>query len=516
VNTESRIPGSDGTSALEARARGAVLVLVVLFVTGVVSAALIWPQTVQLGALAPLLATGVIALGFLLVLWHVEDSIPYFELGVFYAAVTVVYAAEPLLRFVLAGYRYIAGDSRLVAASQVVSDAIPRLTWWYVLYLLSFCLGYLLVRGRKRFQGNLLGLRTGWTEVSVLVLLLAGIRLYFFVLQFFFSLEAESYAGTYLVVRQLPLFVRQLTTHAQGIDLTLRMMLVIALVCMQQRTGRILLGLFLLYLSIAQILNPTSRAELLAVLLAALAARHLAVRRLTFPAMVASAVGMLALLTLLGAVRTVRSTEAGSPAAAVAANSGPQSNAVPASKPARVVDHLADNGEFECILGNAADLQYVRRLHGVFLDRPTLYWSGITALVPQQLLPVRKETPWDWYVRTFWPDYHANGGGFAFGVVAQAVAGFGWPEMIVRGLFLGCAFALLHRWLFRGVRTLLPLAFSIWITIWSYSTLRLETLALPVLALYHFLVPAIAFMALTCLMRRRQRSSAVAATRGPA
>lgn len=444
----------------------------------VAALAIVYRESIRWNVAAPLIATAVIVLLFLLYLRGIEKTLPYFEIGAFYVAITAIYIIYPLLKYMLRGYRYDTGDIRILAL-QYQPETLVAMEWWYVLYLISFCLAYAIVRGRRPVQGRLVVTGTGWTMITSILLLFTGARLFFVVLGIFFDMRVTTYLESYLVIQRLPLVVRQIAAQVQGIDLTLQLMLIIALTCARGRAFRILKVSFLLITLVSNLLAPGGRIQLVAIILAAVGAHHLVVRRVRLRLMIAAAVlGFLSLI-LMAAIRTNGTFEL-------------------AALKARLSDHT----EFEVIFGNGLDLMYLQKASGIFLDKPNLYWSGIFAIIPQQILPIVKDNAGDWYVRTYYPEYFESGGGLAFGVLSEAVTGFGWPELIWRGAVVGIAFALLHRGLYRRQVSAYFLMFYLWVTVWSYLTVRSGTFSLLMLMTHRFLPPAAAIALLSLLLPR--------------
>jgi len=444
--------------------------------------ALLYSKLIVWSVVAPVVTCGLVTLAFVVYLRRIEGAIPYFEIGAFCAALTFLYCAYPLVVYVVNGYSYPeSADSRL-ALMQDRPEDLGFLAWWYVVYLICFCLAYAVARGRESLRLPLIVTPPDATAIGAILILLVATRLFFAVLGWFFDLRVSSYFDQYLVLQRLPLFVRQVAAHVPGIDLTLQMFLVIALCCARRRRYRIILFAVLLITTASHLIWPGARVALFAVILAAVAVYAFTVRRIPFRWIVAGAGVGFILMLVMGVAR--------------------QDEKQPVH---RLADLLAEQTEFEVIFGNAVDLRYIKYLSGGFLARPSLYWSGIFAMVPQQLLPIEKDTPAAWYVREHYPVYSEMGGGLAFGVLSEAVMGHGLVEVVWRGLLVGALFGLLHRRLMRGEVSLAFVMFYIWVTVWSYQTIRNGTFALLVLILYHFVAPLLGIVILGAVLRRSRR-----------
>ena len=441
----------------------------------------IYRDAIRWTIILPLAAGILVLLAFTLYLRRIEGSLPYFEIGAFYAAITAIYALYPLLKWVLQGYRFVNGDTRIESVMPWPL-AIAILQWWYVLYLASFCLAYALVRGRGVVQGRLRVTPPDGAVVASIVVFLIASRMFFVGLGLMFDMKIDSYLDSYLVIQRLPTFVRQIAAQVQGIELTLQLMLVIALTCVRKKWATTLLMVFLVLNVLSHVVAPGARIHLVAVVIAAVAARHIAVRRVPLRWVVSAAVAGFVLLLLLAVLRTEEKFD-----------------------PERFSQRMSEYTEFEVIFGNAVELKYWHQASGILLDQPHLYWSGIRALIPQQFQRMQKDTPTAWLVRSYHPIYYEKGGTLAFGVLSEAVTGHGWPEMIWRGALVGVALALMQRGLARRKVSAYFFMVYIWLMVWSYLTVRTGTFALLMLMMYRLAVPIAAVAFLSVLLRRARR-----------
>src|SRR4051795_9542789 len=83
--------------------RAAILWLVLVAMGAV---AYFRPQWIVWSVVGPLLAGALITFSFVMYLRRIEGVIPYFEIGLFYAAIVFVYAAFPLLQYLVNGYSF--------------------------------------------------------------------------------------------------------------------------------------------------------------------------------------------------------------------------------------------------------------------------------------------------------------------------------------------------------------------------------------------------------------------------
>jgi hypothetical protein len=135
--------------------------------------------------------------------------------------------------------------------------------------------------------------------------------------------------------------------------------------------------------------------------------------------------------------------------------------------------------------------------------------SDLAGPIPSQLLPFRKEAASDWYLDTFYPEIAARGGGLAFGVISQAIAGFGALEVVLRGIVTGLIFALAHAYYRRRGTRFWVVAFNCWMIVWAYQSFRATT--------FYALTPFIqSFLATMLLVEIVRIVAAGAATARPA
>ena len=411
----------------------------------------------------PLVALGLCAALFFGTLWWRERSTPL-NIGAFGALIVVVYAAYPAVVYLLNGLTYsIASDNRLLIA-QPVPKEIGLLTWWYVFYFVAFAVFYIAVaKGRGHFVLDLKSVPRGvvWLIVALSIIIEAIAAL----IGLFYETAGATYQESYVVVQRLPLAVRQIFANV----VAMRMTLLILLMCVlfsHYRRARLWIIAIVGWNVATTLRHMHARGDMFILLAVVAFLYHHTVRRFRMSVAFIAVVSLLALSTWMAVVRGGGN---------VTAREG-----------------ALGGSEFESILGNAYDLKFVRGASGVMISQPALYFSDIASLVPQQLLPFQKGTKADWYLATFYPASAATGVGFAFGVLSEAITGFGWMEMVVRGALVGLAFGWLHRRYSSRPLSLWELAFYVWLMAWSYQIVRNTTFCLLQRFEYHFFVPVVA------------------------
>lgn len=106
-----------------------------------------------------------------------------------------------------------------------------------------------------------------------------------------------------------------------------------------------------------------------------------------------------------------------------------------------------------------------------------LFLSDLLRLVPQQLLAFEKFDPASWYVTEFYPQYAASGGGFAFGMLAEAALSGGFFAALLRGASLGLLLGITLNQLAKR-QSLWNYVIYVWLSVSIYQCFRDTTFTL--------------------------------------
>ncbi len=224
--------------------------------------------------------------------------------------------------------------------------------------------------------------------------------------------RAGDYIDQYRVIQELPLALRQALRIFNGIVGVSQIIVLVGL--LQRLPGSRLLLVGFLVVSFAGFDLEGARSTLVLNLLMLGFAWHIVVRPLSGRQwMPALAAGIL-VFYLLGIRR-----DAGSLAVAF-----------------RETDVLLGLSELDSLWANAIELIREKRSMTLFVPAAA-YWNEFVAFLPSQILPFQKISLADWFVETYYSEYRASGGGWAFGAFAQAVIGYGLVEALSRGVLLG-------------------------------------------------------------------------------
>jgi len=424
----------------------------------------------------PLAAGLLVSGGFLWILWRRRrGSVPWFELGAVYAAVVTLYMAYPLAGFLALGGRYTPWNDARLAMMEPRADEIGRIGWLYVCHLAAFAGMYLAVRGRLPRQAPTPGRPRSslFISVAVVYLSIAAFELF---LGLFYQTSADTYLGTYLAARQLPLLFAQLSNHLNGIKYVLALMLMAALFT-RYPASRSVIAIWLLLVGVTTIVKLGSRTELVLLILSATMIYDAVVRPIRPRVVVAVAAIGLSGFVAFGALR----------------------NGINSGADRTPLNPFAYATEFESLFANALHLAYVRPTVG---ELPVaFYLADLAAIVPQQFAPFTKIDRADWYVNRFFPAYASVGGGLAFGTISESVLMGGWLSALAAGAALGFCFAKIHRLYVRHSDRFWVFVLYVWVTTLSYQSFRNSTFYLLVLFTYRF-VPAVILVTLVAMALR--------------
>jgi hypothetical protein len=425
-------------------------------------------HTVTLLLTAPLVVGILTSVSFLWALWRRRDgSIPWFEIGAVYAAVVTLYFVYPMIGYLALGQSYTPlNDARLYMLQPQAED-IGYIGWLYVCHLMAFAGAYLIFRGRlPRSQLFLNPPRL--SIVVAIVVMYVAIEAFGLFVGLFYNTSADTYLGTYLVARRLPLPVAQLFNHLNGIKYVLSLMLLATLFSRYPASRRLIVGWVTIVAAIT-VARLGSRTEFVLLVLSVTMMYDLLVRPVRPRLLLAVATVGLMAFVVFGAIR----------------------NGVRFGSDGSTVNPFAYATEFESLFANALHLEHVKSTIGEL--PPSFYLADFAALVPQQFAPFTKIDRADWYVNRFFPADSQAGGGLAFGTISESVLTAGWVSALMAGAALGFCFAKLHRLFVRCSGSFWVLVLYVWVTTLSYQNFRNSTFSLLVLFAYRF-VPAVLFV----------------------
>jgi hypothetical protein len=447
----------------------------------IVSASVVATDTGTSSVTAPLSIALLVSTLFYRFLWKRRRQVmPWFEIGAVYVAVVTLYTAYPLVGFLAIGGHYtITNDNRLWVL-QPSAQEVGGIAWLYVCHLGSFVAAYLVVRGRLPLTQRALRSPSLAVFVAVAALYLV-IQAFTIFVGLFYNTSASNYLETYLVQRRLPLLLAQGFSHLNGMKHALAIVLLAGLFSRYPRTRSLIIG-WIAVTAVISVTRLASRTELVLLVLASAMMYQLVVRPLSLRFVLSvAAVGLTGFIAL-GLARHGLVTDGHSWSGVFTYAS-----------------------EFEVLMANAIDLARKQSIGSLGILPDGFHLADLTGLVPQQLAPFPKIDPADWYVNTFYPVYAAQGGGLAFGTIAEAVLTGGLLSAAARGAALGFCFAKIHRFYVRHASSYWVLAAYVWLASLSYQAFRNRTFVLLLLFVYRFLPAMIGVKVLATVLNRAAR-----------
>jgi hypothetical protein len=404
--------------------------------------------------LAPALALAAVGLFFLTALWVREGRAPVFETGTLWVGATTIYGTIPMIGFaMMRGQWHPLSDSRL-QQYPYKPRLLAHFGWNYVVYELAFVIVYLLIRGNANVRTTYLR-KPSRPQVWAIIGVFGGIELVRTGMKFFFGIDIEASYSDFVAladaIHRMPLIVMQFVHNILAARLVVEQALIALLFLhWRKRSSRVLLVLWLIWVSYNMVTGLGSRSPYMAVIVSAGMLYHRLVKPVSFRVFLAAGLILLTVFLGVGLYRSLQVTES------TTTNR----------------NLLTTGNEFQALFATAYDL-HERRKEGS-LDVPwQVYVIDLYLMIPHQLLPFEKIDPAQWYLEIIGL---ANGHtGFMFGVMAEAVVGWGRIELMLRGALLAAVLALFHRWYARHAAGFWSTLLYLFVSLWTYYTFRATT-----------------------------------------
>lgn len=396
--------------------------------------------------LLPMVVAGIFLAWFILRLTQLSGTTPIADVGAWYTVAGTVYLLLPLAVFLGLGMVFIpTSDGRLFALQPDPAE-VARIAWMYVVHISAFGFTYVALHGRDRA----LGLPEVVSRRTIVVALSLFLILSSFLYATRLVMQPETYADSFAVIQALPLAAKQAIKFVFGVNFVLTILLLVAAFENYKKWRSLILAWLAFQLVMTVALG--ARSGLVASVCACIILYHLRVRRIG-----TARAALFAVVTLVGflGLGVLRS--------------------YPGSERAADFTVPLNGGEFEALFANAVDIDRRHRSGEIDGAPPGAYLADFVAPIPSQLLPFEKQELAVWYVSRFYPAAYEAGAGYAFGVIAQSAVGYGWIELVVRGIVLGYVLAKIHR-LFRSRGGSLWIAvLYIWLIVNAYQSFRNTT-----------------------------------------
>lgn len=395
--------------------------------------------------LAPALVSAAIVAAMVFTLWRMDRHAPLVDAGVIAAGASLIYIALPAVFFVLSGMTWSMTSDRRLFLLHITPQELGSFLWLPTSYLAAFCATYLVAR-KPDPAVRIEYPRIDWPlsiAIFSAIFLTVGWRM---IIESHYGvsiLRSNSEVALGSWTNGLPLIVVQLTQHMFGMENIAKMAGVIWLVS-AARSNKAAWGVLALWLAIeaySTVVLMGPRTYFAMLLIALVFAFHSIIRPLKFWWLAVLLPALLIAILGYGYMRD------------------------------RTFDFNSAN-EFQILLGTPMQLR--ERLAEGGVEVPLgLYLHELLQFIPQQLLPIEKVDPSDWYVSASGID--ARGGGFMFGVVSQSIVGLGWIELILRGVALAILLTMTHRIFVAKREGMLILIGYIWLCCTIYYSYRAST-----------------------------------------
>jgi len=415
-----------------------------------------------------------------------DRVLPIFELGSLWVAAAYLYSAYPLINFIVGGYVWTDMSDYRLRMKGNDPVIIGTFAWRYVLYYFCFVTVYLFFRRRYTASSTEVT-RPNRSQIAAIVLLLAGTLA---VLTFVGRLYGIEYDASYRDILSgdsktmiaLPYVLLQFIQNFVSMRFFLSQLLIATLVMFwRKRWCRYLLIGGLIVHTVYTTLNRGARGELILLLLTTVLLYHRFVRPMTLKVVIPVGVSVLGFFFLLGIIRDTQGL---------------------ATMEQRNVPFLAVTNEFQAVFGTSYDVLMMKN-EGHLVIPWQLRWADLYYLIPSQLLPFEKIDPSAWYLR----EAGIEGVGFMYGAISEAILGFDWIELAIRGVVLGYLSAMVHRWYVRRSAEFWPCMLYMFLCVWMFYSMRQTGFAVLYRICYTFLPGLMSVTAVAWTLRRTKRGA---------
>lgn len=414
-----------------------------------------------------------IAMVFVGVLFSRDGRLPIFDPGTMFIMATVVYSTVPLIQFWLAGLAFTLYSDFRFWVAQPTAEELGGFAWRHVTLVATFSVTYLLCRGSGR---NMAPVHppNALTGVAIAIPLIATF-VFFGALHAYVGPVVSIYAGGAGEEYQaLPYVLQQVTHILTLVRFTLKQWMLVFLMTQKSFRWRLVAYIWLAVEVVGTAISLEARTMGALLVLTAIVVYHRVVRPLKPMYAFGVAAALLSGLLVFGVARDFRST--------------PEERKLMYSM----------TNEFQGLFANAYDLRQRKINNRLPPVPPQLHFSDLYMLVPSQLLPFTKVNPSTWYQDVV----GTRKTGFVFGLLAQSVISFDWPDLVVRAALLAMFYAFVHRFYRRRAASFWNTVLHLFILSWAYYAYRSTTFDIFYKLIYYFL-PTLAMVLLIRLLLTR-------------
>ena len=339
---------------------------------------------------APIIVAAEGSIIFFLKLTEFRKAFPLGDLGAVSVAALLCYTIIPPMQYLLSDMTYAESSAQQLFFLAPSAHEIGALTWWYVLYLLSFLISYLLFLPNHEKLIKTPRLPEN-RFVLALLILFCVFSSFLIVISLFLGIEiaptygSESMYIAYEALSSLPLILRQAygLIVSNGFILIVQISLLLVLFLKwEKKAYRYILFLWLFLLFITNIFFMGNRTTFILIFMASILMYNQFVKPLNFKKSLSIALFLLCIFLMIGIMR----------------GGGDLPANVQNLKTNGVGDTLLFNqaNEFQVLFGGNYDLLCMKEA-GQLEDVPIQFtWYDIIMLVQQQFLPFEKVNVQTW------------------------------------------------------------------------------------------------------------------------
>lgn len=427
---------------------------------------------------APIVTTFLIVILFWHTLHHRRGQLPLADLGTFTVLAICIYTTIPPIQFLISGMKFTINSALPLYDYSPTPQEFGEFTWWYVVYLLCFVISYLATDSRNSILEEK-PTKPNQSTVNILILVVILLTIATYSLDYWYGINQNVTYGTdemlssYDTLLKMPALFRQIygVITSNGIFFIAKLsILIVIFINWENRFSRNILFVWLFIMLISNILWMGARTELVLTFLAVAIMYHQFVKKLTLKQILPLGGGIFLVFMIMGFMRG---------SATLSGNISFLRTII------SDIDQVASiNTEFQSLFGGNYDLlQMVKKGNlGEIPVQFTLY--DLIMIVPQQILPFEKLNVQNWYV-----SLSHSSGYFMFNPIGQAIIGFGWLELILRGLILGFAFAKIRIWYVKRSSSFWVTLFYFYLIIISYYTIRSTAIYIVLVSILYRFIP---------------------------
>ena len=377
-----------------------------------------------------------------------DKSAPIDDIGVFWITIFALYSTLPVFSWIIQGYTYISPLRPRLLEIQPDITEINYLLLIAASYAISFTIVFKYFRKKiKKLEINNFKKIPQPILVSSFVIVIITNIVLFYSGQLFGIQTAENYVDQYRVIQQAPLLIRQLLKYLLSFQ-SISIIIILTSFIQNWKKYKIYFYLFVLF-TLFNFNIEGGRASLGITILSIFFLWHVTMKKISSKIWIACSTIGLSIFLILGVLRGVQNL----------------------SNYDLTGDSIPGVGEFDAIWGNALHLNEQKQAGNLsvpFEVRFEEFWD----FIPSQLLFFNKRSLSVWYLDTYYPKYKEQGGGWAFGILSQAIIGFGPFEAFIRGGVLALLYGCLMSWYRKSKNNWWALPFYLNIYLYSFMSIR--------------------------------------------